>query len=161
MLHSFTIRLTHGNQLETLYLRNGVIWFPASRVCRQAFLVKLPLQMAVLYVCRVSFFLANFLRPPLPDISNEDNSYMLGLIFMKLDHNDVWLCPQIMHDLWPRSRSHGVTGVKSSFSQKSFNSSTILKMVMLLMHMTDLDIPNKVINLKTIWRHLGSLGSKR
>ena len=44
--------------------------------------------------------LSTFLRPP-PDISNKyfDNSYMLRLIFMKLGHNAVWLCPQIMHDL--------------------------------------------------------------
>ena len=43
----------------------------------------------------------------------------------------------------------GVTRVKSSFSQKSFNSSTIRRMVMLLIHMTDLDIPNKSYKLKT------------
>ena len=51
----------------------------------------------------------------------------------------------------------GVTGVKSSFSQKGFNSSTILRMVMLLMHMTDLDIPNKSYKFKkisgVIWGH--------
>ena len=115
-----------------------------------------------LYVCRVSFFLANFLRP-LPDISNDDNTYMLRLIFMKLNHNDVWLCPQIMHDLWPWSRSHGGKRCqKFIFTKKSFNSSTIRMMVMLLIHMTDLDIRNKSCRLrkKNIWGHLGPLGSK-
>ena len=51
----------------------------------------------------------------------------------------------------------GVTGVKSSFSQKSFNSSTILRMVMLLMHMTDLDIPNNSYKFK---KYLGPFGVK-
>ena len=58
--------------------------------------ITLPLQMAVSYVCRVSFC-QTFSDPP--DISNDNNSYMLRPIFMKLGHNDLWLCPQIMHDL--------------------------------------------------------------
>ena len=102
----------------------------------------LPSQMAVFYFCRVSFFLANFLRPLL-EISNDGNLYMLRLIFMKLDHNDIWLCLQVMHDLWPWSRSHGGShGSRVHFHKKGLNS-TILRMVMLLVHMTDLDIPNK------------------
>ena len=50
-----------------------------------------------------------------------------------------------------------VTEVKSSFSQTSFNSSTIFRMLMLLMHMTDLDIPNKSYKLKKK-KYLGSFG---